>query len=128
MIQRLQTLYFLLAGACGALLWGFDFRNNHNPATYIVLPVLVLLALAGIGLFKKRKLQLWLAIIGIILSGVEIYLEYHSIQTLETQKQVITVTHYFSPMLGLLMMLWFFLAARGIRKDNRLMRSRDRLR
>lgn len=128
MIQRIQTLYLLLAGALAALLWYFDFRDIHTLATFLILPLLILLALVSLFLFKNRKIQFRFAVLGTLFSGVVIVLEYLTIQDLNQQHLVIANYHYFSPIIGLLMVLFFFLAARGIYKDNKLIKSQDRLR
>jgi hypothetical protein len=128
MIHRIQTLYFLLAAISGALLWYLDFREIANLASFILQSLLILIAVVAIPLWEKRPLQMRFAIAGILLSLVVLVLEYMTITGLRQTHVVIEGYHYVSPLLCLLMALFFYLAARGIHKDNRLLKSMDRLR
>ncbi len=125
---RIQTLYFLLAAACAALLWWLDFREIPNLATFLIQSLLVLIGVLGIFLHRNRGLQGRLAITGVLLSVVVLVLEYFTTRKLAATHATIQTYHYLSPLVCLFMGLFFFLAARGIRKDTRLLKSSERLR
>ena len=85
MIQRIQTVYLFLASI---LSLAFIFLNDYVIsfttnviASFIDLSALVLalLSLITLGLFKNRKLQLTLSLIGIVIAfisaGLYIYID-----------------------------------------------------
>ncbi len=89
MIQRLQTLWLLFAATCMALTFKFKFssgdtlQNNiatHKDVTagsHIMSLVLVLaflaIAIYSILIFKRRKAQMWLAFLNILIGIACIY-------------------------------------------------------
>ncbi|HUX83884.1 MAG TPA: DUF4293 family protein [Chitinophagaceae bacterium] len=128
MLLRIQTLYFLLAAACAALLWWLDFREIPNLASFLIQSLLVLIGLVGIFLHRNKPFQRRMAITGGLLSIVVLVLEYFTIRKLGATHATIQTYHYLSPLVCLFMGLFFFLAARAVRKDIRLLKSSERLR
>ncbi len=144
MIQRIQSLFLLLASAASFGLFGLPFARSeesgidifidtrYDLSDHIGLSVIFglagLLALATIFLFNRRKFQLRFTImtLGVVLIGL-----------------AFTVIFFFQnvpnpgamqidPGLGLgligLAIVLLLLAYRFIRKDEKLVRSMDRLR
>jgi hypothetical protein len=73
-------------------------------------------------LYKNRKLQLRIVIVAILLSLLNIYLYY---------KQTLQFSHGFYALTSVLVFVipvFLFLAARGIGRDEKLVKSLDRLR
>ncbi len=144
MIQRIQTIFLLLAaGAFGALIplpfatsaqdtQGIFLDGSYSIIDNLFLEILTLagivLALVCIFLFKKRKMQLRLGylliVIGILLMVVAFL--YFTNQAPAISESVIQEG------LGLLMpivaIVFVVLANYFIRKDEKLVKSMDRLR
>ncbi len=143
MIQRIQTLYLLLATICsGVLVFAFSLWKENELSTYAsdlftsenmllkIVPIFfmgsALLSLLTIFLFKKRQLQFVLnrlnILINLILLGVLIYyLLTLSGETMVSEKGI----GVFIPFVVVLLLV---LANRAIYKDENLVKSVDRLR
>ena len=93
----------------------------------IIIIIIFILSLGTIFLFKKRKIQLWftrsimLFIVVLIMS--EVYYAVHIIKELNSK-----IVPGFRMLIPVLLLLFSFLAHRGIQKDENLVRSYDRLR
>lgn len=136
MIQRLQTVWLLLASACAFLSMKFAFfyiGANPNAATdqfnattnmilLILTSILGTLCLFTIFVFKQRKLQLWLTVLAIVISGLNIFLYFNDKKNYTGGGLALTSVFVF------LIPLFLIFAARGIYKDQKLVRSMDRLR
>jgi FlaA1/EpsC-like NDP-sugar epimerase len=146
MIQRIQSLYLLLAAAAGIGTWFLNiwkatlndgsiryFNAQSSFIVFLVLMLVVGLALFCIFLFKNRKLQFRLTILNILLSVVAIALQYFKVQDtandLQSQGKLITTATYLpGAFLPVLIFIFLLMAARGIFKDEKLIKSLDRLR
>lgn len=147
MIQRIQTVYLLLAAVLGGLisfynpdLWRARLVNNtyqyftgqSSYLYFILLMLIIVLAAAAIFLFKKRKLQFRLTVINLLISVAVIALQYVKIKSMATQldeSRMLASTSYLpAAFLPVVIVILLFLAARGIYKDERLIKSLDRLR
>ena len=136
MIQRIQSVWLLLASACAFAGFKFSFYSGTNAkglspyelnATenfllQITTVIVGALALFTIFMFKKRTQQLWLCILGILLGALLIFLYYREASTF--QKGVYSLP----AILQLLIIIAFFMAIRGIRKDEKVIKDSDRLR
>lgn len=134
MIQRVQSLWLLLAGACAFATFFFEFYagiSSSNPpflkagANFLLSSVTVAigaLALINIFLYKQRTLQLRLCVLGILLEALLIFLYYREVKTYSVGTYAITAILH-----GVIVMA-FFLAAKGINKDEKLIKDSDRLR
>ncbi len=145
MIQRIQTVFLLIAAVAFFLLFQFPFAVSDiaNPGFLvdkdfdiydnIVLIILTviggLIALIAIFMYKNRPLQIRLSyliiIIGIILVLVAAVLFYNEAANIMEKVGVTDGIGLFMPVLAFIS---GFLAARYIRKDEKLVRSADRLR
>ncbi|MBS1935801.1 MAG: DUF4293 family protein, partial [Bacteroidetes bacterium] len=89
----------------------------------LILTVIVFVgALIAIFLYKNRKLQLRICIAGIIISLLNIFLYYRETKTFTEGNYDLTA------ILAIAIPVLFILAARGINKDEKLVKSLDRLR
>jgi len=100
--------------------------QNQFPVPVILLAIL-LLSLAAIFFYRKRKLQmkLTLVVIALIIAFIATLLFYAV--TIIKKNQAVPVAG-FKMFIPLLMILFVILAYRGIRKDENLVKSYDRLR
>jgi len=157
MIQRIQSLFLLAASACLLLLLhgGFKFGALDQDAPvvleaaastsfsdgkftvddYLILLLLTIaggiIALATIFLFKKRKLQISLTktfvFIVLLLNGLGFYLMYKDLGIVQENVEVgfAVKPGSFLPLIAIV--LGYF-AMRYIQKDEKLVKSMDRLR
>src|SRR4029079_11392590 len=136
MLQRMQSIWLLLAGVAAFLTIKFAFYSGVplvpvEPVNFQVLRAtsslwiliitiaLVCIAVINIFLYKNRKLQGRLAILGIILSLLNIFLYFR--ETAHYTQCQFSIT----AILPILVPLFFFLASRGIYKDEKLVKSLD---
>ena len=136
MIQRIQTVWLLFASACAFLTLKFPFyyigphpdlaSDQFNGTTNMLLLILTsmlgALCLFTIFVFKQRGLQLWLTILAILMSGLTIFLYFNYKQGYQGGGLALTSVFAF------LVPVFLFLAAKGIYKDKKLIKSLDRLR
>jgi predicted ferric reductase len=140
MLQRKQTLWMLLAAACAVLTLKFPFYTGPridpvlgeivdkiNAASTIPLLILtvllVVVTLVNIFNYKNRKLQLRITIGLILVSLLDIFLFYQA-----SMKSINNGTYALASALALVIPLALVMAARGIFKDQKLIKSTDRLR
>jgi len=136
MIQRIQTLWLLLASICAfaSVKLPFYFGSLEVPGPTITITpydnfmllvfviATALMALVSIFLFSNRSLQIKMCVVGLVLS-------------------LANLMHYFLYMknfksgglslysaLSFLVPVFFILAIIGIYKDQKLLKSLDRLR
>jgi hypothetical protein len=140
MIQRQQTLWLLLATIAGILSFMFPFVTGtelvekttmQKPAEidagsrfFILLLTIASIAISTIAifLFKNRKQQQWLCLLGVLIAGLLIFL-----YILEMNKLIKPTLALFC-ILPFAMLVGYFLAFRNIRKDEKLVKSLDKLR
>jgi len=136
MIQRIQSVWLLLAAACIALtvklpyysgtnakaVASYELKATENFWLFGATIVTGLLALLIIFFYKKRPLQLRLCVLGIALEALLIFLYYREVITFSQG------TYSLWAILHGLTVILFFLAARAINKDEKLIRNSDRLR
>jgi Domain of unknown function (DUF4293) len=155
MIQRIQSLYLLMITLFSLLFFSGDFlrfadktgvfikvtfdgvfRERAVPGPelieklfpYSVLIILIpLISIMTIFIFKNRKIQLRLSLILIILVSVFIIASVHVSLSI-ISKFGASIIPGFKLALPVLILIFSVLAYRGIRKDDRLVKSYDRLR
>ena len=141
MIQRVQTIWLLLAAIAGFLttqvpLYSGTFAGEvikkytatENLLLFAVAIIGALSALIAIFLYKNRSNQMKLTGLGIFVSIVLITLEVTQIGTFQQSPGIVKGTYYWGALLPIAMTIFFILAAINIRKDNKLVKSLDRLR
>lgn len=148
MIQRVQTLWMLLAAIAVFLTIKFSFysgtlimENVTNPATVLtpdgsyhaltaVDNFLILILTSALGtciavnifLFKHRSIQMRLIIISILAECLVIYLY------IRETKKFSQGGYSFWAVLHILIIIFLFFAARGIYRDSKLIKESNRLR
>lgn len=139
MIQRIQTLWLLLAAIFAFLGFKFSFYSGAivetgSPETYakvtgitsipliIVTTAVGVLALIAIFLYKNRSLQLKLSIGGIALQAILLFLYYSEIS------QFVSGTFSLTAIIQALVPVFFLLAAKGINNDEKIIKESNRLR
>jgi len=146
MLQRIQTVFLILAALAFAALFEFPFAVSDvansgflsdkdydiydSPVLLVMTALGVVIALVAVFLYKNRALQIRLSyvviILGILLLVVAAILFYNQGATvLDNVKQIDDALGLYMPLLAF---VFGFLAARYIRKDEKLVRSMDRLR
>jgi magnesium-transporting ATPase (P-type) len=138
MIQRQQSLWLLLSAICAFLSYKLPFFSGTKEgiknltekaildggSTFFLLVVTgicLVLSLITIFLYKDRKLQLKLCIAGVILSVLLLIIYFNELRKLSGSISLSAVFVF-----GIL--ISYIMAARGIWKDEKLIKSLDKLR
>ena len=138
MIQRIQSVWLLLCSLFSAISFKVPFYSGDwlrdtvptnvdlNALTTWWLAVISaatgILALVNIFLFKNRKLQLRLCYLGIFLSAALLTLYFLEMENFASGTLAFWCIFHFA------ILIFYILAARGITRDQKLIRSLDRLR
>lgn len=140
MLQRIQTIWFLVATIVMGLTFLFDIYQQTgianvanltlgNDVIGILLVVISMaMSLYTIFLFKNRKRQItfsWFSIIVALVTFAYLYLACEQY----TEKNGIMNGHYWIGLfMPLLSVVFLFMGMLGIKKDEKLIKSLDRLR
>ena len=145
MIQRKQSVYLFLAALLSAGVFFFNLYNYHVlvsgvdtlkqlrvmddfPSLLIAL-VITALPFISIFLFGNRKLQIRLCLISILCDVAFITLSLWRVSSLgKTDTPPVSGYYWVGSVLPVIAMVLLFLAISGIRKDEKLVKSVDRLR
>ena len=139
MIQRIQTLWLLAASICGFATLKLSFYSGNkldatnvkqfvplNATTNNILMVLTACvaaaALVLIFFYNDRKRQMLITLVAFVVSIINIILYFTEINKFVEGNYDITAVFAF------LVPLFLLFAARGIYKDEKLIKSVDRLR
>lgn len=139
MIQRIQTVWLFLSALFAALTYKFPFYsgnviNKENVQQYEKLVAssnfLVLIFTAGlvagtiimIFMYKNRKQQMWLIAAAAALSIINIVLYFTELKKFVSGNMSLTAVF------ALAIPVFLLLAINGIYKDEKLVKSLDRLR
>ncbi len=136
MIQRIQTLWLLLASICAfaSVKLPFYFGSIEVPGpTVTITPydnfmllvfviATALMALVSIFLFSNRSLQIKMCVVGLVLSLANLMHYFLYMKNFKTGG----LSLY--SILSFLVPVFFILAIRSIYKDQKLIKSLDRLR
>jgi hypothetical protein len=138
MIQRIQTLWLLLATGITVLIWllpvfGDDTGNlflTIDASLFLMLSVISsgLVSFATIFLFKKRGTQKQLIVLNFCLAISIILLEYFEVMNFKATMGILQGHWQLSAILPFFIITFLVFAYRGIRKDEKLLDSTDRLR
>ena len=140
MLQRKQTLWLLLAFACTFLTFIFPFYSGDKYVREHIVPngeftgdtsfgvfIFTLLTLFCTGttifLYKKRKLQFYIGLLALIFSVLTIVFYFKGIK-IHFSKGHLLLTSVFA----FVVPVFIFLALRGIRHDEKLVKSLNKLR
>ncbi|MEO6668455.1 MAG: DUF4293 domain-containing protein [Ferruginibacter sp.] len=138
MIQRIQSIWLLLASACAFVTLKVPFYSGTNAANVpsyrlmgtenfllMLLTIAIgIIALFTIFLYSNRTLQMRLCLLGILLEGLLIFLYYKETTTFIAG----TGTFSLTAVLQVLILIFFILAIRGINRDNKIIKESNRLR
>lgn len=145
MIQRIQSIFLLLAGLAILGLFIFPFATSaqgdqnlfqdklfnimDHPILLVLTCLAAGLAIANIFLFKNRDLQIKLSygiiVLSILLPIVAFFLVYQS----GVESGALQIReNYLGLAMPILAILFGFLASKYIKKDHKLVKSMDRLR
>jgi hypothetical protein len=155
MIQRIQSIYFSLITLLSLVFIPGSFLNFANSTGAVIkitfngivrdrigqspemidkllpLSVLIILipaiSLITIFIFKNRKLQLWFSLFLVILAAVFLIASIH-VSFRIVSKFDARLIPGFKMILPLVILVLSILAYRGIKKDDQLVKSYDRLR
>lgn len=134
MIQRIQTLWLLIAAACSFIIMKLPFFGGTLTNVYTDLTAthsfitLILSSAVGAGsivlifLYKNRKRQMQFILLALLLALVDIAMLHYG--TKEFTNGHFTIYSIFV----IAIPVFLALAARGVYKDNKLVKSLDRLR
>lgn len=145
MIQRIQSIFLFLASAAFFGLFAFPFATStkpmknffsdmvYNVQDHVALLVIVgltgLLSLVNIFLFKNRPLQIRIGYLiislGILIPIVAALLMMNDGTPVKPSAEVNDGFGLYLPFIGI---IFSILAVRFIKKDNKLVKSMDRLR
>ncbi len=150
MIQRIQSVWLLVAALLSACVFMLNMLsiNYVDPATgteitkgvklleysyvlALLAIVLVALPLIAIFMFKNRKRQVNMALLSIVLNigFIAFHLTFIKDHYLDTLKIPAQSTSYgIASFLPVAAIIFLVMAISGIRKDEKLVRSADRLR
>lgn len=141
MIQRIQSVWLLLAAVASFLTLRLSFYSGNiikegqpkifsslvaTDSILLVISVVAtaLLCLVAIFLYKDRKLQSRLSMVALLLAGLNVVLFY-----VESRKFVPNEGNFdLTSILTLVVPVFIILAIRGIYRDQKLVKSLDRLR
>ena len=136
MIQRIQSIWLLIASLVTFLTLKLSFysgtylpdnlyhqlNGTQNLGLMIATIALGVLTLITIFLFKNRVTQLWLCIVAIFLDLLLLFLYY------QQTKDFSRGDYAFAAVLHAVIIAALILAARGINKDEKLIKDSNRLR
>lgn len=138
MIQRMQSLWLLLAAISGGLAFQFPFYSGQREyngilepavmtATYNI-PIIIFVSIAIVGAihaifsYSKRKYQFNITLLSFISAIIAIVLMFLRMKDFQNGHVALGSLCMF------LLPVFLLFAARGIRNDDKLVRSMDRLR
>ncbi len=136
MLQRIQTIWLLLAGLFAFaglkfpyyvgtnkdLIPSYEVLGTENIGTMALSIAVGIIAIVTIFLYKNRGLQLRMCILGMALQAGLIGLYYYIV------KDFAEGTYALTALLQGCIVFFFFLAARGISRDNKIIKESNRLR
>lgn len=140
MIQRRQTIWLLIAAICAfATYWLPIYKGTvtggekvlivpDNFLLFLLVFAVGILSAVVIFLFKNRPLQYRLCILGVILTLGALVLEYTTTESFKQANTFLTGSYQLGAFLPILIIILLIFAARGIRKDEKLVKSVNRLR
>ena len=139
MIQRIQTVWLFLAVLFAALTYKFPFYTGNiigkdnvqryeklvassNFILLILTASFIVGTIAIIFMYKSRKQQLWLTVVAACLSILNLVIYFYEAKRFNSGNMSLTA------ILAFAVPIFLILAINGIRKDEKLIRSLDRLR
>lgn len=153
MIQRIQSIYLLLSAVCLGLMFVFGFaeftsaegmwiftimgldfgtgepENFMSVPFYIIVSLLMLYNIIVVLMFKNRKRQLFFGRVNYLLHASLIAFLHIAVYRIpKAFEEISEVSYGVGVFLPAVSLAFIFLANRGIKKDEDLVKSLDRLR
>ncbi len=145
MIQRKQSVWLLLAALLSAGVFYFDLyqwhmilingkdgivpmRVNDNFPSFLLALVMCVLPLIAIFMFNKRKMQVNMALLSILTTIAFIALQVWRVSLAVFKQPVTSSSYWIGSVLPVMAIVFLIMAIVGIRKDEKLVKSVDRLR
>lgn len=141
MIQRIQSVWLLLAAIVMATIFYFPIYHTsatsalpptigNNPVAIVLAAISIILSLVAIFRFKNRKSQTTLTWLNILVcAGLQAWLFFSISRFRGLPENAATPGYYWiGTFVPLVVLVLLFLAKAGIRKDEKLVKSLDRLR
>src|SRR5258708_5255558 len=141
MIQRKQTVWLLLAAICAfGTYWLPIYKGNLSGGAekqlilpdhfllFLIVFCLGILSAVIVFLFKNRPLQFRLCLLGIILALAALVLEYTTTEAFKQANSFLSGSYQLGAFLPFVIIILLIFAVRSIRKDEKLVKSLDRLR
>lgn len=141
MIQRIQSLWLLIVALAAFATYTLklykgtvadgtlrEFLLADNFLLVMLIIALGVLAIICIFLFKRRKVQFRLSVLGVLCSIGFLFVEYLKVEEFKKTNNIMSGSYQVGALLPIVMIVFFILAARGIYKDEKLVKSLDRLR
>lgn len=142
MIQRIQSIWLFVAALLNALVFGVDLYRwealsggviaplplrvgDHYPSLILVVTMTVL-PIITIFMFKQRKRQMAMSAMSLVATGAFITMTLNRVGHLQVPQA--TGSYWIGSVLPLVADVFLILAILAIRKDDRLVKSMDRLR
>lgn len=137
MLQRIQSIWLLLASGCAVLSLKFPFYSGTNKEgipSYDLLPdnnhftlmlvtiIIALISMISIFLYKNRSTQIRFVILAMLLEVALLILYFRVVSTF------LSGTYALSSLLQAAVLVFLFLAIRGINHDNKIIKESNRLR
>ncbi len=136
MIQRIQTIWLLLAGITslasirlpfysGQLITDNSYKTLNGSSTILILLATVAVATLSfvcIFLYHNRRFQIRMSAGAILLESVTIFLYFKEMKLFSTGTFALT------SVLEVLILLFLVLSIRGIRHDEKIVKDSERLR
>mgnify|MGYP001080070426 CR=1 FL=1 len=124
MIQRIQTLYLIIAFIASVLLFFFPIHNYTigimDIITTVIMVIVPGLILASIFLYKNRVLQMRILAIAFLVKAIYIALNYFEF----SDKEIITLSSLFS----FIILAMIFIANKAIKSDEEKLKKSNRIR
>jgi len=133
MIQRRQSLWLLLSTICAFLSYMLPFSSGTEKGVTVILDggsnfflliitgICLIISFITIFMFKDRKLQMKLCITGLIFSIILLIIYFN-------ERNKISGIISLSSVFVFVMPISYILAVIGIRRDEKLIKSLDKLR
>ena len=136
MIQRIQSLWFLLASAVAFLTLKLSFYSgtylpdnlyhqlNGTETLSLMIPTIALgtVTLISIFLYRNRPTQLWLCAVAILMDLILVFLYFRNINDFTKGDYALTAA------LHPVIIISLVLAFSGIKKDEKLIKESNRFR
>jgi len=136
MIQRIQSIWLLLAAAASAaslklpFFYGtknvleteYPLTGTENFSLIALTISIIVLSLVAIFLYKNRRLQLRLGLLALLFELLLLFLYF------QESNIFLKGTMALTSLLQIFVLLFLFLAARGIRADEKIISDSEKLR